>query len=210
MPRYGTTRSPRAEMCVGRPTAWEPPNRDVVVIGASMGGVEALTRLLERLPADLPAVAVHCAAHRRSRTRPARTGAGPRQPMACRDGGRGTTLRIRPCVRSTARPPSDRRSRSRPCPPRAAGARRPAGDRSAVPFGRGELHDAGHRRAAHRPPERRDFGLAGNQALWRPRRRSGPERRRLRRDATERDPVRGDRSRASARGDLRRSRRTCA
>ena len=44
----------------------DPPNRDVVVIGASMGGVQALRRLLGRLPADLPAslfVVLHTADH---------------------------------------------------------------------------------------------------------------------------------------------------
>jgi two-component system chemotaxis response regulator CheB len=44
----------------------EPPNRDVVVIGASMGGVEALKRLLGCLPADLPAslfIVLHTADH---------------------------------------------------------------------------------------------------------------------------------------------------
>ena len=44
----------------------EPPKRDVVVIGASMGGVEALKRLLGRLPADLPAalfIVLHTADH---------------------------------------------------------------------------------------------------------------------------------------------------
>jgi chemotaxis response regulator CheB len=29
--------------------------RDIIVIGASMGGVEALSALVRRLPADLPA-----------------------------------------------------------------------------------------------------------------------------------------------------------
>jgi two-component system, chemotaxis family, protein-glutamate methylesterase/glutaminase len=44
----------------------EPPKRDVVVIGASMGGVEALKRLLGCLPADLPAslfIVLHTADH---------------------------------------------------------------------------------------------------------------------------------------------------
>jgi two-component system chemotaxis response regulator CheB len=39
---------------------------DIIVVGASMGGVEALRRLLSRLPADLPAslfVALHTADH---------------------------------------------------------------------------------------------------------------------------------------------------
>jgi two-component system chemotaxis response regulator CheB len=44
----------------------KPPRRDIVVIGASMGGVEALKRLLGRLPTDLPAslfIVLHTADH---------------------------------------------------------------------------------------------------------------------------------------------------
>lgn len=36
-------------------TASNPVGRDVIVVGASMGGFQALGRLLSRLPADLPA-----------------------------------------------------------------------------------------------------------------------------------------------------------
>jgi two-component system, chemotaxis family, protein-glutamate methylesterase/glutaminase len=38
------------------------PNRDIIVIGASMGGIEAIRRLLSRLPANLPAT-IFCVVH---------------------------------------------------------------------------------------------------------------------------------------------------
>jgi two-component system chemotaxis response regulator CheB len=44
-------------------------NRDVIVVGASMGGVDAIRQLLERMPGDLPAalfVVLHTADHGRS------------------------------------------------------------------------------------------------------------------------------------------------
>jgi two-component system chemotaxis response regulator CheB len=45
-----------------------PPRRDVIVIGASAGGFEALTQLLSRLPRDLPA-AVAITLHRSPQAR---------------------------------------------------------------------------------------------------------------------------------------------
>src|SRR4051812_46344407 len=33
----------------------DPPGRDIVVVGASLGGVEAISRLASQLPEDLPA-----------------------------------------------------------------------------------------------------------------------------------------------------------
>ena len=56
------------------------PRRDVVVIGASAGGLEALRRLVARLPADLPAsvlVAVHLAPTAPSRLAEVLGKAGP-------------------------------------------------------------------------------------------------------------------------------------
>jgi two-component system, chemotaxis family, protein-glutamate methylesterase/glutaminase len=59
-----------AESAVGvAPTGRTGRNRDIVVIGASAGGVQALDELVERLPAELPAsvfVVLHLAAGGRS------------------------------------------------------------------------------------------------------------------------------------------------
>jgi two-component system chemotaxis response regulator CheB len=58
-PVEGTSLSPAESVA-------DSQRRDLIVIGASMGGVEALSRLLERLPADLPAslfVVLHTADH---------------------------------------------------------------------------------------------------------------------------------------------------
>jgi two-component system chemotaxis response regulator CheB len=46
-----------------------PSKRDIIVVGASVGGVEAVSRILADLPADLPAavlVVIHTAPHARS------------------------------------------------------------------------------------------------------------------------------------------------
>jgi two-component system, chemotaxis family, protein-glutamate methylesterase/glutaminase len=56
------------------------PNRDVIVIGASMGGIDAVRRLLAGLPADLPAT-IFCVIH---------TGTSDTRFLARAVGGRST------------------------------------------------------------------------------------------------------------------------
>src|SRR5262245_60313173 len=48
----------------GQPESWHVIARDIVVVGASAGGIDALSTIVEDLPADLPAaifVVVHMA-----------------------------------------------------------------------------------------------------------------------------------------------------
>jgi two-component system, chemotaxis family, protein-glutamate methylesterase/glutaminase len=63
--------------------------RDVVAIGASAGGVEALQHLCAQLPADLPATVLivqHVRPTARSRLAEILDGAGPLQVMSAREG----------------------------------------------------------------------------------------------------------------------------
>lgn len=67
------------------------PNRDIVAIGASAGGVGALLYLAERLPADLPAailVTLHLPSHRRSVLDELLSRAGPLPAKFATDGER--------------------------------------------------------------------------------------------------------------------------
>jgi two-component system, chemotaxis family, protein-glutamate methylesterase/glutaminase len=60
------SRNPGAASLQAPESAWHEAGRDIIVVGASMGGVKALGRLLGRLPADLPAsvfVVLHTADH---------------------------------------------------------------------------------------------------------------------------------------------------
>lgn len=64
-------------------------NRDIVGIGTSAGGVEALLYLAERLPEDLPAavlVTIHLSSHRRSVLDELLSRAGPLAATFARDG----------------------------------------------------------------------------------------------------------------------------
>ncbi|MFM1905155.1 MAG: hypothetical protein RLZZ440_3055 [Planctomycetota bacterium] len=64
LPQESRDRPVRSAPLPPRPTP-SAPDRSLIVIGASTGGVEALRRLLPRLPRDLPPIAVvqHISAH---------------------------------------------------------------------------------------------------------------------------------------------------
>ncbi len=63
--------------------------RDIIVIGASAGGVETLSFLVGQLPADLPAaifVVIHVPAHSRSMLPDILNRAGPLRAAHARNG----------------------------------------------------------------------------------------------------------------------------
>src|SRR5437867_8287323 len=65
------------------------PFHDIIVVGASAGGVEALRALVGRLPADLPAailVVLHLAPHHKSVLPRILSGAGPLPATHAKDG----------------------------------------------------------------------------------------------------------------------------
>ena len=65
------------------------PSRDIMVIGASAGGIEALLRLVDDLPRDLPAalfVVVHIPPHAVSRLPEILSRNGPLPAIHARDG----------------------------------------------------------------------------------------------------------------------------
>ena len=66
-------------------------NRDILAIGTSAGGVEALLRLVGGLPADLPAcvlVTIHLSRHHRSALDQVLSGSGPLRASFAKDGDR--------------------------------------------------------------------------------------------------------------------------
>lgn len=78
-------------MTVGRTAGGSDARRDLVVIGASAGGVQALTQVVSGLPADLPAVVcvvLHIAPTSRSMLAPILDRAGPLPCRVPRDGER--------------------------------------------------------------------------------------------------------------------------
>src|SRR5262245_26927036 len=91
MPHFGTLAAPRCSGNAHFSRPWESSmaNRDVLAIGASAGGVEALQYLAARLPADLPAtvlMTIHIGGHRPSAMDQILTQAGPLPATFAKDG----------------------------------------------------------------------------------------------------------------------------
>ena len=188
----------------------EPPKRDVVVIGASMGGVEALKRLLGRLPADLPAalfIVLHTADHETGLL--ARVlGSASRLPVETAEEGQRFAsghVYVAPPDRHLIVGHDHVHVRRGP---REHGAR-PAID----PLFRSAAVNCTTRVIGVLLTGLLNDGTSGLQAI----KRCGglavvqdPSDAAYARDAAERAPTRGGRPRASARGDLRRPRRARA
>ena len=146
------------------------PGHDIVVIGASAGGVEALSQLVRRLPADLPAaifVVLHVPAHSPSLLPQILERKGPLPARHPSDGEAIGPGRI------SVAPPDQHllleggRVRLIRGP---AGERASTGGGPAVPDGGAGVRPPGRRRGALGQPRRRYRRAGGDQAAGRRRR----------------------------------------
>ena len=161
-------------------------NRDILAIGASAGGVEALLKLARTFSPDLPAsvlVTLHLSSQFRSSLDEVLTRAGPLTAGFAADGERLRKGRI------YIAPPDrhlliDGERIALGVGP--AGEQFAAGDRSDVAFRGSVLRQSHHRRRPHRHARRRRFGALGSQAMRRRHRSAGPARRGVSGDAANR------------------------
>ena len=161
----------------------------VVGIGASAGGVDALTRLFGRLDGDLPAavlVVLHVPATGRSLLAPI---LDRRTALDVRVAEDGEALVPGTGLCRARGPAPGRRERPRPARARPEGERRPPGGRPDAPLARRVLRRSGGRRRALRRARRRQRGARG-QARGRHGDRAGPRGRDGAEHARERPPSR--------------------
>jgi len=150
-------------------------NRDILAIGTSAGGVEALLFLTGNLQRDLPAsvlLTIHLPSHARSSLDDLLSS---RSDLPARFAQDGETLRksriyIAPPDRHLIVDDDRVLARGRP-----ARKQCPAGHRSDAAFGGRLLRWAGYWGRSHRHAERRRFGFVGNPASRRHDRGPGPQ-----------------------------------
>ena len=185
---------PPAPLGPGRPHMSEdvPQAMGLVVIGASAGGVSALSTVVAGLPADLRAgvlVVLHVPS---SATSALPTILGRHGPLPARHARDGDEMRPGGDPRGPTRPPPRGAGGPGVADPRAAGERSPARGRRAVPLRRALVGPTGGGRGPVRLPRRRRGRHGGGQ------REGGAQRR----------PVRCGLRRHAARRARRRQTRT--
>ena len=153
------------------------PNRDLVVIGASAGGLPALYAILGGMPSRLPA-AIVIVLHTRLSGGVAAAGAGPAQRAAGRRCLRRGRPRARAGLRRAGRSPRAGRRRGAARRTRSARERVPARHRSAVPHGGPDARAGRHRRHPLGRARRRRLRVERVRPPRRRRHRAGSRRRR--------------------------------